>query len=455
MVFASDKIPSLKHITMETFCKDLENKSPVDAREKSITDLAKNQFLSTDLLGNLDEENAIQEPHTLLGYLENSRRWVVASSILSCYEREGAYPITFSPDNNLLITAEPEEVVSGFSVNNSTKRLKVWNIAQKELKHTYNNYSGNAKTVRFLGSNKLLFATNDARLAITDIYSGKIHMAPYHTDPIKIVMADKKGEKFISANNTLRLWQTTPFQFARAELKTLDCAFLSALFLDDTSLVSGSEDGTLYFWDLKSNSETRINYYAGAIRSIVATLDGMKVIAANDNYIHIWDRQANKDVIFADELDDIKFLRLSADDKKVVYATGSTIKVIDLTTQESNTLITNVAVNSVMVTPESNDAVCCVEKYNDYLKKNESHIKIFDLTTNIQIAEHYADQARNIAIAHNCLAVNSHHGSIELLKYGMKWKDILKNMPVNPEVGQFNEQEDEDYQEDRYYDEYA
>lgn len=454
MVFASDKIPSLKHITMETFCKDLENKSSLDAREKSITDLAKNQFLPTDLLGNLDEENAIQEPHTLLGYLENSRRWVVASSILSCYEREGAYPITFSPDNNLLITAEPEEVVSGFSVNNSTKRLKVWNIAQKELKHTYNNYSGNAKTVRFLDNNKLLFATNDARLAITDIRSGKIHMAPWLIHPIKIVMAHKNGEKFVSANNTLRLWQMAPDTFARTELKTLDCDFVSALFLDDTSLVSGSEDGTLYFWDLKSNSETRI-YYAGAIRSIVATPDGMKVITDTNSSVNIWDRQANKQVILALEPNGIKFLRMSADGKKVVYATDKAVQAIDLATLERNTLVTDATVNSVMVTPESNDAVCCVEEYNQDSKKFESYLKIFDLTTNIQIAEHYADQAKNMAIAHNCLAVNSHHGSIELLKYGMKWKDILKNMPVKTEVGQFNEQENEDYQNDRYYDEYA
>lgn len=434
-VMASENIPLLKEFAMESICKSLNNRNIKD-RINFFKGLKENFSLPVELIGQNMTKNG-KSQGALHNYLEHTRRWIVKKEDLPPDQTANEYPITFSPDGSLLITSKPDKKVDEYDINGSSE-LKIWDIQNaRQLKCILAGYAGNQKTVKVTPDSKfILFGMTNNVLTIRNALLGSWVINLSHQNNIHTTAMSKLKNKFLSAGRELILSEMSDMLSVRTIHRSGIAVVSATFFKDDSLIATGSEDGKLRIWDIRSDTIAwkAFSLYRKPICSTLVTSYGTKIITGSDNgIVYLFDIHSNSSIPVATENNPIKMLSLTPDDKKLIIVTNNAIKMVNLIDYKSTDLLTNCLINSVVVTPDGSDAVCCVSECNTVTNANSLKMKIFDLSSTKLIASYDLDGS-NMAVSKSHLAVNSPgSNNIQLFTYGMNWKDILRHMPIDAE----------------------
>lgn len=448
----SEQVVSLKKLAIESLCNKLE-KQKISERFETISTITNNQLVPTDLLGDASTDTQSQDPGSILGYLERSRRWVLESHHAYINERKGTVPLSFSPNGVYLALSEPAEFNGDYIVNNSSKRIKVFDVCRKKPVFCYDNFLARACSVKFAGNKKILFETDDERLHLYDI-ENKTDLPLAHHDSVDVVTVNTDGTCILTANKSLFLWKITPDEFSRTELKrsSFSFKFKSAIFLSHGDIIAGNSNGKLYFFSGSNKKCTsRIDLGADSIHQLAKTSDDKKVIVGTvEGSLFLCDTLKKDYRKLAQENERMSFLHVHKDNT-IVYATNQSIKTIDFTTNNQTTLLNlhNERITSIAITPDMQGIMCCIRPVDEEKDKKSKFVGI-DLHNNyVRRLEYDAGTAHRVAVSNHHIAYNSDESMVTIERHSMNWRKILQALPV--EVINENCQSDLDEDEFRSY----
>jgi hypothetical protein len=428
----SERVVSLKTLAMESLCNKLE-KQKISERFETISTITNNQLVPTDLLGDVSTDTQSHDPGSILGYLEQSRRWVLEPHHTYINERKGTTPLCFSPNGVYLALSEPAELNGDYIVNNTSKRIKVFDVCQKKPVFCYDNFLARACSVKFVGNKKILFETDDERLHLYDLEK-KTDLPLTHQDSVDVVTVSTDGTCILTANKSLFLWKIAPDEFSRTELKrsSFSFKFKSAIFLSHGDIAAGNSNGKLYlFAGSNKKSTSRIDFGADAINQLAKTSDDKKIIIGTiQGSLFVFDRSKWNSTKLAQENERISFLHVH-NDNTIVYATNHIIKTIDLISNNTTTLlsVSNDRITSIAMTPDTKGIICCIKPMDDDDQK--SALIGIDLHNNgTRRLDCHAGTAHRLAVSNNHVAYNSHESMVQIERHSMKWHKILQALPA-------------------------
>lgn len=428
----AEHVVTLKKLAMESMCKRIEQQSSLADRLAIIESLIKDARLPLELIGDAETEGHIKNDDNLLGYLEQSRRWVLEPHQTYLNERKYTTPLCFSPDGVYLALSEPAEFNGDYIVNNSSKRIKVYDVCRKKVLFHYDNFLARSCSVKFVGNKKILFETDDERLQLYDIEK-QTRIPLTHQNCVDVVSVNTDGTCIVTGNKSLMLWKITPDEFNRTELKRSYLSYKSAIFSSQGDIIAGNSNGKLYFFDTHQKKCTsRVDLGAGSIDHLAKTADDKKVIVGTtQGSLMLYDRIKNDFCKLAQERDPIKFLHLIKDSNTVVYATNNSVKTVDVTTAQSTVLLNleTERISSIALTPTIQHMVCCIKPIIED-EKHMSALVAIDVHNNVaHRLNYYVGSSHRVAVSDHHIAYNTTPEMVEIHQHSMKWREILKAMP--------------------------
>ncbi len=254
--------------------------------------------------------------------------------------------LAFSPDGNIMVSSSLDRTV------------KFWNVKTGKTSHTLTGFDFEISSLAFSPDGKILAFGLTSRLYGLVSLSAKIRLwdmdAMEYISKLKNVSSNVDCLAFSHSGKTLALGSGKSIQLLdikneRVSIKHLfvnkvkmpnltSLAFLS----DDRVLVSGHEDGTIWFWNVISGNQlTTSKAHSGAVRSL-SVLHDSNILASgsDDTTINLWDSNQHKKIAtLKGHTGEVKCVSFSPDGK--IIATGSSDKSVKIWENSLNTRFTH------------------------------------------------------------------------------------------------------------------
>ncbi|HEY9695604.1 MAG TPA: WD40 repeat domain-containing protein [Oculatellaceae cyanobacterium] len=156
---------------------------------------------------------------------------------------------------SIAISTDGQTLVSGSADNT----LKVWNLKTGKIIHTLKGHSSWITAVAITPDGKsIVSGSADKTIKIWDVNTGKLSKTLEKSQESASILClcispDGKALASGSTNNKITLWDLKNGSFIRSLEGHSDWINALNITSDNTTLISGSNDGVLKFW--KSNSE--------------------------------------------------------------------------------------------------------------------------------------------------------------------------------------------------------
>ena len=211
-------------------------------------------------------------------------------SLLYCFEaahQSSIYAMTVTSKQNLLLSGSAD------------KSIAVWDLEQKKLAHRFNDAHTDIVTFIVTSSAKKLVAAStslDRTIAFWDLINMKSEgkIASAHTTDIHALAMTTNGEFLISSGDEIiAVWNTSTknihHRFLDAHFSSIYCL---AVTPDNQYIASGSADGTIKVWNLRSKALVKevTNNNSTEVWSITASVitPNQLIIGSEDGSISTW-----------------------------------------------------------------------------------------------------------------------------------------------------------------------
>lgn len=265
-----------------------------------------------------------------------------------------AVAISFSPNNRLIGSAHLDGTI------------KLRDLGTQEVCKIFTGHSERVNLIMFLSNGELLAsASDDHTVRIWDTATGlTLSLLQGHTDYVEILAASQDGKYVASGSRDgeIRLWD--------AVVGELRCVFNGrpvwvtgiALMHDDTTIASADEDGNINFWEvstgaLRNKLDTREMNFKSAFSP-----DGKLFAVAtaeSDGQIKLFDTATGSlHSVFKDH-GQVTGIEFSPDSTTLASRTYSTVKLWDVSTVSSHSIVVPPHVYSMTISPRGRLATSC------------------------------------------------------------------------------------------------
>lgn len=223
--------------------------------------------------------------------------------------------ITFSPDGKTIAVARETDFVL---VDVETSKVAFRHKSRSEIQELA--FSADGK--------KLVVGTINPGAQIWDLATKK----PLHdldAQKIGFTVAFSPDGKWVATGAAeIILWNAeTGKEEFRLSGDDPGELFMKLVFTPDgKSLIAGSQECSVYEWDLKTRTQTqKLDGKLNVLRSIAVSRDASKIAAAfSNNAIRLWDRKSGK-MLFADKpahTDEVEMVAFSPDGQNLLTGSG-------------------------------------------------------------------------------------------------------------------------------------
>lgn len=224
--------------------------------------------------------------------------------------------IAFSPNGNNL--------ASGSSGNT----ILVWNVEEGEVITTLKGHTDEIYSLAFSpDGNILVSGGEDELIKIWNLKDPKTPITiPGHIDGVTSIAISPDGNLLASSGRSVHrisLWNLKNGEFIKFLLGHTKDINSIAFMSDGTTLVSGSDDGTIRFWNTKEGNQLKT--YDGI--SAILSPDGNRFASyTSDGYIRIWDIQSGNLLCSTKSAtENVYDMMFSPDGRTITTSTGSEI----------------------------------------------------------------------------------------------------------------------------------
>jgi len=217
----------------------------------------------------------------------------------------------FSPSYEFIASGGLDNTVSIFKTTPQNGQGRMERFRSKELYRELEKHDGYLSCARFIDDGEIISASGDGSCIVWDIQSRSVrNLFIEHTGDVMSIDLNKKQPKLFvsgSVDATAKVWDirvgercVANFPGHISDINTVKW------FVDDNSIVTGSDDGTVRMFDMRSYRQ--LNEYAdvensslhsqdaAGVTSVDVSLSGSYIFAAYDNgQVYMWDSlKANK-----------------------------------------------------------------------------------------------------------------------------------------------------------------
>lgn len=191
------------------------------------------------------------------------------------------FSVVFSPDGKQLASGSED------------KTMKLWNIEEEELLHTFEGHFSTINDIAFHPKGKYIYSAGDKTIRIWKPEGAYINNLRGHRTYIWSISTTSDGNKVATGSfeEDFYFWD----MINTSLIKTFSGHKKSVLSVDispdDNHIASGSLDETIKLWDIRSGNEIRTGYgHSGNIYDIEFSPDGKYLVTASgDNTLKLWD----------------------------------------------------------------------------------------------------------------------------------------------------------------------
>lgn len=220
--------------------------------------------------------------------------------------------IIFSSNGNFLVSGS------------SDKTISIWDPIKGKLISTLHGHKNRVRCVAISPKHDVIASGGDDKTVVLwdTIMGDAIHTLHGHTTAIQAVSFNHDGSRLASAGLTLRLWDThTGMLLNVLRGGLLDPVGCLDFTLDNTCLVSGSDDCTIKVWNVETGDiKMVIQKHAGRVFFIACIQDNI-ISAATDNTIIFWN-STSYDIVQTLQQNFGILTCLSVSPNKTLLATG-------------------------------------------------------------------------------------------------------------------------------------
>lgn len=304
--------------------------------------------------------------------------------------------------HTVALTLDGLLVLSGAgSVSGGDNTIKVWNAKTGELRHTFQGHTDQVNAIVVSRDGQIVVsASSDHTLRLWDMGSiDRPADVPITSDWVNGLTATPDGLTIISASrNTLKVWGTDNCAPHRTLARRSEDTYIRSVAAtpDGQRVISGSSDGAVQVWDIKSGAEYRtFRGHPARVYAVAMTPDGRQVVSASeDKTLKLWDLTSGTEIAtLAGHNSNVYAVAVTPDGQFVVSGSAdTTLKVWDLAT------------NAIVRTLEGHDkpvyAVAVTSDGHAISASWDGTLKVWELAsgTNIGTLQGHKDRVFGVAV---------------------------------------------------------
>lgn len=226
------------------------------------------------------------------------------------------YDLTFSPTENILVTAH----------NDATVRL--WDVKTGGQRAILRGHTGPVTALAFTPDGTILAsAGDDHTIRLWDMAGlTEIALIEGHTDTITALVFSPDGTLLASASRdgSVSVWDVISATLAKV-LPGENPVTAAAFDGDGTHLVSGSENGALQLWDITSGEAMPFETDENAVFALTFNPDRTLLVSGSDS-LRFWDITSNEEIAVLEDFGagaevQVTALTFSPDGTTLVFVT--------------------------------------------------------------------------------------------------------------------------------------